>query len=367
MINQQLIDYIKQQTRQGVSHDNIKIALRSNGWGDADIDEAFNNLVAPLSGAPSVFANQIFRPKGVKVISILYFLGSLLFLGLGVLAFFGANVITKEIGTSYFGKFFAIGGIIFIALGILGILIGIGLWKYKNWARLIAVFFSLVGIIMAIISIVRGSVESNIFNAAVNGIVGGYLFFSPKVKTAFEPEKGEVPMNKKLLWTFIVLLLLLTGSAAVFGSQVTVTPDKTSIQTSPAISPITNPTPTSTSVDKSKVLSPKESYLIMKAEADSIKSYADLEAYTLKYGSKEQIAKVEANKEKIDTSFGDQMVAAMKFLSPSSKEITIIQETINGNIATLNVQTTKPGLEGTVTLVLENNIWKLELESWKKK
>jgi hypothetical protein len=122
-------------------------------------------------------------------------------------------------------------------------------------------------------------------------------------------------------------------------------------------------------IEKAQTLSPKEAYLKMKAEFDNIKIYDDLEAFTLKYGSKNQIAELEANREKINAlpqSFKDQIVASMKSLSPSSKEITTIEETISGNTATLNVQSTKPGLKGTVTLVLEDNQWKLELESWKQ-
>ncbi len=119
--------------------------------------------------------------------------------------------------------------------------------------------------------------------------------------------------------------------------------------------------------EKPQILGPKESYLKMKAEADNIKSYADFEAYVLKYGSKEQVAQLIANKKQIEAlpqAFKDQIVALAK--GPLSSEITTIQETINGNTATLNVQTTKPGLTGVITLVLEDNLWKLELESWEQ-
>jgi len=52
--------------------------------------------------------------------------------------------------------------------------------------------------------------------------------------------------------------------------------------------------------------------------------------------------------------------------NPASKDITTVQEIINGNTATLNVSSIKPGFEGTVIMVLENNQWKLESESWKQ-
>lgn len=370
MINQQLLDYIKQQTQQGISPDNIKNALHSNGWTEADIDEAFNNSVTPITynGVASIQTNQISKPRGVRVISILYFLGSLLALGFGALALSGASFFTQILGTGFFGKFFAIGGVIFIALGVLGIFMGVGLWRYKNWARWTAIILSVAGIIMSIASILKGSVFGNIFNVAVDGIISSYLFFSPKVRSIFEPEKDIVSLNKKLLWVFIVLLSLVVGVAAVFGSQVVVSSDKASIQEPIVVSPITTPTPTPAPAEEPKIVSPKESYLIMKKEADNIKNYADMEAYTLKYGSKEQTAKLEINKKQIDAlpqSFKDQIVALAK--NPLSSEITIIQETLNGNTATLDVQTTKLGLTGVVTLVLEDGQWKMELESWEQK
>ena len=68
MINQQPLDYIKQQTQQRMSPDNIKIALRSNGWGDADINEAFNNLVTPHSAVASVQINEVSKPIRIRLL-----------------------------------------------------------------------------------------------------------------------------------------------------------------------------------------------------------------------------------------------------------------------------------------------------------
>ena len=57
----------------------------------------------------------------------------------------------------------------------------------------------------------------------------------------------------------------------------------------------------------------------------------------------------------------------MKSSSPSLSDITTIQENINGTTATLDVQTNKSGLSGVITLVKENNQWKLDNESWDQK
>ncbi len=41
MTNQQLLDYIKQQLQQGVSREQIKSSLMTNGWQSQDIEEGF--------------------------------------------------------------------------------------------------------------------------------------------------------------------------------------------------------------------------------------------------------------------------------------------------------------------------------------
>ena len=44
MVNQQLLDYIKQQIQQGINSEQIKQSLLANGWQGADIEEAFSAI-----------------------------------------------------------------------------------------------------------------------------------------------------------------------------------------------------------------------------------------------------------------------------------------------------------------------------------
>ncbi|GEM_PF-1897752 len=66
MINQQLLDYIRQQLTTGVARDNIKTALLSQGWSDQDIAEGFLNIdkisVAPAVPSPTPVASQPTMP-----------------------------------------------------------------------------------------------------------------------------------------------------------------------------------------------------------------------------------------------------------------------------------------------------------------
>ena len=59
MVNQQLLDYIKQQIQQGVSREQIKSSLMTNGWQSADVEEAFNSINYSAQGQQvSSFSNK---------------------------------------------------------------------------------------------------------------------------------------------------------------------------------------------------------------------------------------------------------------------------------------------------------------------
>jgi len=95
MLNQQLIDYIKQQLQRGISKEQIKNSLIANGWQAQDVDEAFASIQNPanhsqsvppptqtvppsLPGATAIFSQAwaIYKQRlgtflGVKIISML--------------------------------------------------------------------------------------------------------------------------------------------------------------------------------------------------------------------------------------------------------------------------------------------------------
>jgi len=54
MVNQQLLDYIKQQLQRGVSKEQIKSSLIANGWQAQDVDEAFAFIQNPANHSQSV-------------------------------------------------------------------------------------------------------------------------------------------------------------------------------------------------------------------------------------------------------------------------------------------------------------------------
>ena len=132
-------------------------------------------------------------PVGVKIISILYYIGAVFGIIFGLLLIFGAETFTSILNgvllidalDSGLSGLFIAGGIIMIALGVLGFFIGRGLWKGRNWARIFVIILSILGVLIGVFSMVQGDVAGNIFGLAVNLIIGGYLLFSRKVKEAF--------------------------------------------------------------------------------------------------------------------------------------------------------------------------------------
>lgn len=74
MINQQLVDYVKQQLQAGVAKDVVRKALGDAGWPPADIDDSFKAALPP-SGAvgPSPASQTIVNPAvamgGVDVVA----------------------------------------------------------------------------------------------------------------------------------------------------------------------------------------------------------------------------------------------------------------------------------------------------------
>ena len=147
------------------------------------------------------------RPLGVTLIGVLDFLGMLLQIGIGVvclvgMSFLGAFItklaaqseqqlppganITAIMATA--GVVIAIGFFIF---ALVSAVIGWGILKLKNWARIISIIYSSIGIVLFGLGILGSMLHfrpvSFMWNAgwfAVNALIIWYLL-TPNVKAAF--------------------------------------------------------------------------------------------------------------------------------------------------------------------------------------
>ncbi len=129
-------------------------------------------------------------PVGVKIISVLYYIWAVLFAILGILFIVGAGfigTIAQSIPLlALFGAgLFIVLAIILILFAILFFFIGRGLWKARQWSRILVIIFSILGILSAIMGMIQGKIVSNIFGLIISALIGGYLLFSKSVKEAF--------------------------------------------------------------------------------------------------------------------------------------------------------------------------------------
>jgi len=138
------------------------------------------------------------RPTGVTVLAVLNFLGAggcalagLAFMvGLGI---GGAAVAsTKGAGAgALLAGLGAVGGVVLLVCAAIGVVIGIGLWKLRGWARTVTIVLSIIALVMAVpsffFSILSFRVVQLFFlfiRAGISALIVWYMF-RPHVKQAF--------------------------------------------------------------------------------------------------------------------------------------------------------------------------------------
>ncbi len=111
---------------------------------------------------------------------------------------------------------------------------------------------------------------------------------------------------------------------------------------------------------------PTEVYLAYKQEFDNSQDFDSYTAVVKKYGTASQVVKIRES-ESLSSELKENIFSIAKSLAPSYSDLDIdnIQETITGNTATLIINTKDGSLQGTITMIKENNAWKLEEDSWK--
>ena len=137
MINQQILDYIKQQLQQGVSREQIKSSLMTNGWSESDINEAFtslsNNSVplpqspisqqtqASLPGATAIFGQawSLYKQRlgtflGIMIIPMLVLIGLLALLAGG--GFLGLTLLSSKFAVGGIGLLILLAIVFFLAI-----------------------------------------------------------------------------------------------------------------------------------------------------------------------------------------------------------------------------------------------------------
>ena len=139
------------------------------------------------------------RPTGVTVIAVLDFIGAgfCLLAACGFVLFGGmmaARMAGMPLGMMG-GAGMAIVAVIFLGFAVLAVVLGIGLLKLQNWARIVTIIFCGLAILRAVAGLfgafmgvgpmfMGGFIVRFVITLAINGLILWYLF-QPNVKQAF--------------------------------------------------------------------------------------------------------------------------------------------------------------------------------------
>jgi hypothetical protein len=142
------------------------------------------------------------RPTGVTVLAILHYLSAVLLVLGGIGLIFGMSAVGAMIANANGGDnragvigFMAGFGIVmgiflFLGAAITGIL-GWGLWKLKNWARIVVMIFAVLGAAAQLFPMLISLIKFNplgivvaMFWMGIDLLIAWYLF-QPHVKQAF--------------------------------------------------------------------------------------------------------------------------------------------------------------------------------------
>jgi len=134
-------------------------------------------------------------PIGIKAISAYYVIINIinLIFGLIILLFpkkinnylLSLVVELSEINPEVLGAIIAIMGISFIIFGLLGIFLGVSLYRLKSWARWLVIIFSLFSFSYSFLGLLSGNF-SVIVGFLINGAIAWYLIFDEQVKIKFK-------------------------------------------------------------------------------------------------------------------------------------------------------------------------------------
>ncbi len=132
--------------------------------------------IAPVQPQAPMAAPSGKLPTGVKIIGVLYYIGA----AVGVLA-----AIAFFVGISFLFPGFglgAIGGIIILVFAILAFFVARGIFRRKNWARIVVIVSSILGVIGGLTNLDDGGIVQLI----INGLILWYLTMNANAKAAFK-------------------------------------------------------------------------------------------------------------------------------------------------------------------------------------
>jgi hypothetical protein len=141
------------------------------------------------------------RPVGVTILAVLYFLGAVCCVLAGILMILGggfiATLISQQaqgagVGAGVLAGLGAALGVVILIFAAVDVLLGWGLWKLKNWARIVTIVLAAIGIAGALFGLLGAFLHFGMFllvltlvRLAISGLIIWYLL-QPNVTAAFQ-------------------------------------------------------------------------------------------------------------------------------------------------------------------------------------
>ena len=137
------------------------------------------------------------RPVGVTILAVLNFIGAFCCVAVAIVMIVGLSILGASASGAHTAGMMAlagggvIAGVLLIVFALIPILIGYGLMKLKNWARIVSIILAALGILMALPGlfmalghIVIFALVINLIGIGIDALIVWYLL-QPDVKKAF--------------------------------------------------------------------------------------------------------------------------------------------------------------------------------------
>jgi hypothetical protein len=136
------------------------------------------------------------RPTGVTILAVLAFVGAGLLVLAALAMFLGGAIVSNMSAYPQVGMMAGIGsailGVIVLGFAALDVLMGVGLWKLQNWARILTIVLSGLALLGSVLSILSPFAHIHVFLFLIRPLILAAIYawilmylFKPHVKQAF--------------------------------------------------------------------------------------------------------------------------------------------------------------------------------------
>jgi hypothetical protein len=144
------------------------------------------------------FENSNKIPVSVKIISILFYIGTILCFFSGLLMIFASKTraaslvaLNPGLGLEAISQgtlvaLIIVIGIVLIGAGVFSFFIGRGIWRLRKWAKITAIVLAIIAVVFVIFSIIVAFTFTQIIYLLIDGFIAGYLLFSKGSKRIFK-------------------------------------------------------------------------------------------------------------------------------------------------------------------------------------